>query len=173
MTLLSKLKRFFIVSVSRESCRMFLDFTRGEYFLLSLDHLLRVQTSQILNPQSIERVWSRLQLLHSKTTKSCPHLVKRSAKWELKSRRESATFCPSSHTRIFHTRTKLLNIIAYLHQFFKGGESCLFGHTMGLGILHVPNSLHRSIYQIWRELPTYGLRGFLQVTLPRSLFLKL
>lgn len=117
MTLVSKIRRFLIVRVKSESCRMFLDLTRGAYFLFSLDHLLRVQISQILNPQSIERVWSLLQLLHSRTTKSCPHFSNRSAKWELKSRRESATFWPSPHTRIVHTRTKSASIFAYLHQF--------------------------------------------------------
>src|SRR6266851_1949933 len=161
MTLLSKLKRFFIVSVSRESCRMFLDFTRGEYFLLSLDHLLRVQTSQILNPQSIERVWSRLQLLHSKTTKSCPHLVKRSAKWELKSRRESATFCPSSHTRIGYTRTKLLNIIAYLHQFFKGGESCFLAAYNGFEHVQVSQLSPQVYLSNWRESPPLEIKRLL------------
>jgi hypothetical protein len=116
MVSLSKFVRFLIVSVSRESFLGFRDLTRGAYFLWSLDHLLRVQTPQILRPQLIERVWSRLQLLHSRTTKSCPHFSYRSAKWELKSRRELAMACPSSFTLVVHTFTKFFNIIAYLEQ---------------------------------------------------------
>jgi hypothetical protein len=157
MTLLSKSKRFFIVSVNRESCRGFLDRTRGLYFLYSLDHLLRVQTLQILNPQSIERVWSLLQLLHSKTTKSCPHFSKRLAKWGLNSCSKPAISCSLLSTLLSTQITKFVNILAYLYQFVNGGESCFSDVEGRMGLSSFP-TLSTGLYIKFGESHHRGIK---------------
>jgi len=116
MVLLSKVGTFLMVRVNKESCLGFLDLIRGPYLLRSLLYLFSVQVLQILRPQLRENVWSFLQFLHSKTTKSVPQLANRSARRELQSCKESAIATLILSTILSTQILEFSNILAYLHQ---------------------------------------------------------
>jgi len=115
MVLLSKVWTFLMVRVNKESCLGFLALIRAPYLLRNLLYLFSVQTLQILRPQLREKVWSFLQFLHSKTTKSVPQLANRSARWELQNLRILAISRSILPTVVLPTETKFSNILAYLH----------------------------------------------------------